>query len=113
MSFPLGEKDKADQPSNSKKADTQRHPLESITDPARQDELEKGGMMMGPHHPGFREIQQQGRSDVTQQLRLPKGSVPPGARFDPIVPDDESRLNQVGSGQHNFQPTAGPDNDEL
>lgn len=67
---------------------------------------------MGPHHPGFRsesqEIQQQ--EDQTQQLRLPKGSVPPGARFDPIVPGDQT---PPGSGQYGHKPIAGPDNDEL
>ena len=57
MSFSLGEKDKTDQPSTS--ADTRKNPLESITDPERQDELERGGMIMGPNHPGFRSEQQQ------------------------------------------------------
>lgn len=116
MSFSLGEKDKTDQPSTS--SDTRKNPLESITDPERQDELERGGMIMGPNHPGFRSEQQQQQghtveTGTTQQLRLPKGSVPPGARFDPIVPGDETRLNRVGSGQYGTQPITGPDNDEF
>lgn len=110
MSFPLGEKDKSNQPSNSKETDTRRNPLESITDPIRRDEIERGGMIMGPHHPGFRsESQEMQQNDVqTSQLRLPQGSVPPGARFDPIVPDDQTRPDQYG-----HRPIAGPDNDEL
>ena len=113
MSFSLGEKDKTDQTS-SKKADTQRHPLESITDSKRKDELERGGMIMGPHHPGFRSEQQQGHTVETGTTqRLPKGSVTPGVRFDPIVTGDESHLNRVGSGQHGIEPIAGPDNDEF
>ncbi|POG79268.1 hypothetical protein GLOIN_2v1529299 [Rhizophagus irregularis DAOM 181602=DAOM 197198] len=67
-------------------------------------------MIMGPQHPGFRsesqEIQQ--NDDQTQQLRLPQGSIPPGARFDPIVPDDQTRPDHYG-----HRPIAGPDNDEL
>jgi hypothetical protein len=109
MSFSLGEKDKTDQTLTSKKVDKQKHPLELITDPERKDELERGGMIMGPHHPGFRSEQQQGHTietNTTQQLRLPKGSVPPGARFDPIFAGDESR-------QYGQQPIAGPDNDEI
>jgi hypothetical protein len=116
MSFPLGEKDKSYQPS--KETNTRKHPLESITDLAKRDEIERGGMIMGPHHPGFRSESSEGQHEIqeddqTQKLRLPQGSVPHGARFDPIVPDDQTHPDQIGSERYGYRPIAGPDNDEL
>ncbi|KAJ2454017.1 hypothetical protein EV183_001857 [Coemansia sp. RSA 2336] len=53
-----------------------------------------GGMVVGPNHPMFR---QGGGSDsgfgadpLSGPQRLPPGAVPPGARFDPIVPHGQA-----------------------
>lgn len=45
------------------------------------DEMEEGGMLMGPKHPVFRG---RDRSDA-ESARHP-GNCPPGGRFDPIHP---------------------------
>lgn len=48
---------------------------------------------MGPNHPGWCEIgiDESPRRRLPSHLpdpgRLPTGSVPPGARFDPIIPE--------------------------
>ncbi|CAG8778607.1 2751_t:CDS:1, partial [Acaulospora colombiana] len=58
MSFTIGQKDKSPSPKDSK------NPLEEINDPKRRDELETGGMIIGPNHPGFKGE----RSDDTSGL---------------------------------------------
>jgi hypothetical protein len=46
---------------------------------------------MGPNHPGWRDISEYPNDDPflrrPSPMRLPKGSIPPGARFDPIFPE--------------------------
>ncbi|KAJ1814517.1 hypothetical protein LPJ75_002739 [Coemansia sp. RSA 2598] len=45
-----------------------------------------GGMVVGPDHPMFRRGYAPESPSGDGQLRLPRGAVPPGARFDPISP---------------------------
>jgi len=66
------------------------------------------GNLVGPNHPGFG-----GRfngPDPNYGLggpRLPRGAVPPGARFEPFGPPPPGALNP------NFRNQFGPDNDDL
>ena len=50
---------------------------------------------MGPGHPGWSEIgdreSREGPFVGPGPERLPPGSIPPGARFDPIVPEQPRR----------------------
>ncbi|KAH8554675.1 PI31 proteasome regulator N-terminal-domain-containing protein [Umbelopsis sp. PMI_123] len=81
-----------------------------------------GGMLVGPDHPMFRPGQS--RQDPSSGIfggpqPLPRGSVPPGARFDPIGPfgnnpnaGPQGSFGPGGSGPgRNFR--GEPDNDEL
>ncbi|KAI8138179.1 PI31 proteasome regulator N-terminal-domain-containing protein [Fennellomyces sp. T-0311] len=66
-----------------------------------------GGMFVGPSHPMFG-----GRHE--DDARLPRGAVPPGARFDPIgpfMPDPRRGRGRGGAGAGRF--SGEPDNDEL
>lgn len=68
-------------------------------------DIDEEGMLVGPHHPIFRQSEKDAASDVSLRRippsRLPSDAVPPGARFDPITP----LAPTYGSGE--------PDNDEL
>jgi hypothetical protein len=55
-----------------------------------------GGMIMGPDHPLFN-IGRGGNGDGSFGM-FPKGSVPPGARFDPVSPFDVNIRPGQGSG---------------
>lgn len=64
-----------------------------------------GGMIVGPEHPIF----DYPYGQQTPPSVLPRGAVPPGARFDPITPVGPSR------GPHGdiLYPSGEPDSDEL
>ncbi|CAG8750473.1 6473_t:CDS:1 [Acaulospora morrowiae] len=104
MSFAVGQKDKS--PSSS--PNDSKSPLEEINDPKRHEELESGGMIVGPNHPSFKEGNERfTHPGFSDELRLPPEGAPHGARFDPIVPYDTPR-----SGCRS-EPIAGPDQDEF
>ncbi|KAF9969125.1 hypothetical protein BGZ73_008652 [Actinomortierella ambigua] len=87
-----------------------------------------GGMIVGPDHPMFRRPPGShggGGGLYGGPQPLPRGSVPPGARFDPIGPFNPVGGNAPGAGTAHGPPPPGagrgrgtqfpgePDNDEL
>jgi proteasome inhibitor subunit 1 (PI31) len=86
-----------------------------------------GGMYVGPDHPIFGDVRG-GNSDLDDPSRifggpqnLPRGAVPPGARFDPIGPFGRLPVRPpppsgIGRGSGTGGPrnfSGEPDNDEL
>ncbi|KAG1474926.1 hypothetical protein G6F56_000038 [Rhizopus delemar] len=65
-----------------------------------------GGMHVGPNHPIFGTGGYQDPFGTSGRENLPRGAVPPGARFDPITPPG-LRFNP------RRHPGGDPDNDEL
>uniref|UniRef100_A0A1D1YET9 Proteasome inhibitor PI31 subunit n=1 Tax=Anthurium amnicola TaxID=1678845 RepID=A0A1D1YET9_9ARAE len=75
-----------------------------------------GGMIVGPGHPMFgQQGPTRGGGLYGGPQPLPRGSVPPGARFDPIGPFGPRGPNQGQRGSGNRGNIFGgePDNDEL
>lgn len=81
-----------------------------------------GGMTVGPDHPMFGGHGGINPSNPAMpQHRFPPGSIPPGARFDPVSPFGPQsgpafpgRGNGRGNGRGSNMPFSGdPDNDEL
>lgn len=74
-----------------------------------------GGNLIGPGHPGFGpRVNDPYATDpfgVGGPNRLPRGAVPPGARFDPFGPP--SRPGFPPNFQGGGNPFGGPDNDDL
>jgi len=75
-----------------------------------------GGMLVGPDHPMFGQRgPSRGDEIFGGPQNLPRGAVPPGARFDPIGPFGPQPLPRPGQprGRGRNFPSGGPDNDEL
>ncbi|CAB4374360.1 unnamed protein product [Rhizophagus irregularis] len=71
-----------------------------------------GGMFVGPDHPIFGRGGGGGGGIYGGPQPLPRGSVPPGARFDPIGPFGPVGTPRGGFGRGN-RTSGDPDNDEL
>ncbi|CAH1765384.1 7131_t:CDS:2 [Entrophospora sp. SA101] len=75
-----------------------------------------GGMLVGPDHPMFgQRVPSRGDEIFGGPQNLPRGSVPPGARFDPIGPLGPQPLPRPGQprGRGGNFFSGDPDNDEL
>ncbi|GBC08082.1 hypothetical protein RclHR1_00790032 [Rhizophagus clarus] len=72
-----------------------------------------GGMFVGPDHPIFGQQGPRGGGGIYGGPQpLPRGSVPPGARFDPIGPFGPTGQPRGGFGRRG-RTSGEPDNDEL
>ncbi|CDS12680.1 hypothetical protein LRAMOSA04866 [Lichtheimia ramosa] len=73
-----------------------------------------GGMFVGPEHPMFRARRDEHESPFSGEgpQRLPRGAVPPGARFDPITPTGGGNMRPPRGPRGGFF-SGEPDNDEL
>jgi len=71
-------------------------------------------MIVGPNHPIFGQRAPRGGGIYGGPQPLPRGSVPPGARFDPIGPFGGPNQGQLrgGIGRGN-RTSSEPDGDEL
>jgi hypothetical protein len=76
------------------------------------ENLQEGGMLMGPNHPIFHHHQQQQQDEpLNPPSILPRGSVPTNARFDPISPIAPSSGSQYySSGEPDFDELLPPGN---
>ncbi|KAJ8657015.1 hypothetical protein O0I10_007349 [Lichtheimia ornata] len=74
-----------------------------------------GGMFVGPEHPMFRARRDEEQSPFSGEgpQRLPRGAVPPGARFDPITPTGGGAGMRPPRGPRGGFFSGEPDNDEL
>jgi len=72
--------------------------------PLSTEGVEEGGMLMGPHHSAFKSPQRGYAPAEAFVGVLPSGAIPPGARFDPITPEQ---------GFEGSFPSGDPDPDEL
>ncbi|KAI7864359.1 hypothetical protein BDF14DRAFT_1835590 [Spinellus fusiger] len=81
-------------------------------------------MLVGPHHGMYTMDPDRNNHGLEDPSYLPRGSVPPGARFDPIAPfgspSGRGRGMGMGRGGNRFNPrgpshafSGEPDNDEL